>query len=226
MTRVDLYGSVHKGLRALLYRTGMLVARTDFGRADECAATAAALGELLGFLDEHAEHEDDAILPELARLAPGLHAELAAEHVRVHGMQADLAGLVARLEGASSAERAALGRRLHERMAHLTAAHLVHMDREEVQANRVLWAHLDDDALRALEGRIVGSIPGPRMQQWMELMLPAAHLSERAEMLAGMRAAMPAEVFDELTAPARRALGEELWILSLEAAGVEPVAAR
>jgi hypothetical protein len=208
MTRFDLYTTVHKGLRAGLFRALEL---------------AAAVTRILGFLAEHAEHEDDHVLPSLARHCPELAADLRSDHARTHGLEVELAQLVERLGGAGATERGSLGRRIADRLANLAAEHLRHMGVEESQGNRVLWANLGDGELLAIHGRIVGSVPPPRMAQWMELMLPTMSSSERVELVGGLRAALPVPVFVQVTAPARAVLGRDAWS-AIEASLASPLA--
>jgi hypothetical protein len=138
------------------------------------------------------------------------------------GLGREVLALAERLAGSTGLERVALGRRLHERLARLAAEHLVHMQREERDVNRSLWAHRTDEELRALHGRIVGSIPPERNAEWLGLILPALSLPERTALLAPLRAALPAAGLRQLTAPARTALGHEGWARTAAAAGLEP----
>ncbi|MCK6445293.1 MAG: hemerythrin domain-containing protein [Planctomycetes bacterium] len=211
MTRFDLYGPVHKGLRGLLFETATLLARTEFTDEREHAAALAAVRRTNGFLHAHLEHEDHDVMPHVQRLAPELYADLEADHARITGCEQEIVRLVERLAGAPQGERAALGRRLVERFTRLVAEHVLHMEREEAQANRVFWAHFDDAALAALEGRIVASIPPSEVSHWMTLMLPSISRGERAQMLARMAAAVPPEVLVQLTAEARWRIGPEEW---------------
>jgi hypothetical protein len=183
-TRYDLFTAVHKGLRAALFETGALLARTDFAARDEAALAARALERVLAFLDEHGAHEDAVILPALAEPSPELLVAIRDDHARVDGLQRELAGLAARLAGASEAERVALGRRLHDRCGILLAEQLRHMQREEHEVQRTLCAHLDDGALRALHDRILGRIPPPRTAEWLELIAPSLSAPERAALAA------------------------------------------
>jgi hypothetical protein len=104
-TRHDVFGTVHKGLRASLFATAALAGRTDFASAEEAEAARAAAARLVGFLDEHAAHEDAVLLPALEAFAPELHAELRTEHARTEGLQRDVEAIAARLGAASAAER-------------------------------------------------------------------------------------------------------------------------
>ena len=211
MPRVDLYGAVHKGLRSLLFETAGLVARTEFERPAEAAAAAVAVERLLAFLEEHAEHEDRALQPVLEELAPDLALALREDHARTHGRHVDIARLLARLATATRPERASLGRRLLAAVNALVAVHLVHLDVEEGQANRILWAHRSDAQLLEIQDRILGSIAPERLALWLERILPAAAAGERAGMLATLRRASDEASFAALTAPARRLLGEPAW---------------
>jgi hypothetical protein len=187
MDRVDLYGVMHKGLRAALFDAALAVARTDFVDDPATADSIVRVRHLLGLLHEHAEHEDEAIRPGLRRDAPAVSEELEAEHARLAGLQLEIARLLGRLAGATGAERLSLGRRLHERMGGLVAAHLTHMEREEVAGNRALWAHRTDSELLEIHRRIVTSIPGPRMRDWAVILLPALSRPERDRLVEGLR---------------------------------------
>jgi hypothetical protein len=223
MNRPDLYSTVHKGLRAGLFRATEIAASTDFAGEAAAARAGTAVSRMLGFLAEHAEHEDRCVMPSIAAHCPELAADLANDHSRTHGLEVELSQLVRRLAEANVAERVSLGRRIQDRMANLAAEHLRHMGVEESQANRVLWANLGDAELLAIHGRILGAIAPARMAQWMELMLPAASHPERVAMVGGLRAALPVTVFVQATALARSALGRDAWA-AIEAALASPLA--
>lgn len=206
-TRIDLFSNVHKGLRAALFETATLVSRTDFASVDDAAVAASRCATTLRFLDEHTGHEDAVVMPELQALSPELHVSLQSDHARTTGLERELAQLVDRLARASVAERVSLGRRIHDRVWTLAAEHVHHMQREERDAMRMLWAHRSDDELRAMQGRILARIAPPRTADWLALMLPAMSVSERAAVIGGLRASLPAEVLGALLAPARAALG-------------------
>lgn len=211
MNRLDLYTTIHKGVRRALFETSQTVSATDFADQQQAAATCREIQRLLRFLDEHAVHEDDVIMPELAKLAPELFVDLRAEHAKSDGMQREVAAIVARLEHSTECERVSLGKRLEDRLPRLVAAHLVHMASEESDANRVLWAHYDDARLADLQSRIVTSIEPQRLSEWYALVLPALNLRERRGMLGAMLSGMPLELFEQVTTAARAELGEAQW---------------
>jgi len=217
MNRTDLFTPVHKAIRALLYETAALAARTAFADVEERTRLAQRVRALFAHLEEHQGLEDAVVMPELERVAPALFAELQNEHVRVGGLQLEIAGLLDRLERAAAGEHETLGQRLQHRLHRLVAAHLAHLEREEVEANRALWSHFVDADLQVLHARILARIAPPRMAEWMALILPALAKPERGRLLGSMRRKMPASVFASVTAPARVALGEQAWDAALAA---------
>jgi hypothetical protein len=220
MQRFDIYTLVHKAVRALLFDTVEAVGRTDFSRTAELPATLAAVRRTSRLTHAHAEHEDREIHPFFHRVAPEFAAELEAGHDRFDGAEAELEKLLARLENpnASVEERVSLGRKLHDLIGPLAADHLVHMAVEETRGNRLLWAHHTDAELQALQGRILAAIPPDEASAWLELMVRAGNLTERAGLIASVRAAVPPAAFAGLTAAARAGVGERAWNEAVEAA--------
>ena len=184
MTRPELFLAVHKGIRAELFETARCIARSDFSVPAEAAAAEARVQRSFGFLEEHARHEEELVFSQIEEKAPVLCAELDNEHSRIDGLMLEITRLLARLAPAPEAERVALGRRLHAQFGCFLAEYLRHMEREESEANRVLWAHFGDEQLGAIQGRIIAGIEPARLSQWMELILPELNASERAALLA------------------------------------------
>lgn len=208
MNRLDLYSPVHKGVRAALVQTASLTGRTDFADPEEAATAAEAARRLVHLLEEHAANEDRELMPILARVAPEVHADLQAEHARTDGLAREIVAFADRLASAPVAERASIGRRIHDALWRLAAEHLRHMDREETQASRALWAHLSDEELEAIHQRIVSAIPPAELAEFCGLLIPAMSLPERAAMLAPLAQRLPPPAFEALIAPARRAMGD------------------
>jgi hypothetical protein len=218
MTRFDLYGKAHKGIRSMLFETAAKLARTDFADDTEVEAAAAAVKRLVAMLDKHAAVEDGVIMPALREVAPLVFHDLASEHARVGGLQAKAAALASGLAHAPVAERVAAGPRLLELVHALVAEHLQHMAREEGEANRALWAHRSDDELRALHRRILAVNTPAETAEFLTAVLPSVNRPERIELVGSLRAALPPPAFEALTAGARAALGPAAWAETVAAA--------
>ena len=96
---------------------------------------------------------------------------------------------------AVSASADAEPRTFYRTLARFISIYLAHMAVEEGAVSDALFAAYTDRDLMAIEGELVASIPPPKMGEFMILMLPAMNLDERCELLAGMRAGAPAEVY-------------------------------
>ena len=88
--RLDLYSGIHKGIRANMYETGLLLSRTNFADEGERGLALAAVRTSLGFLDEHLVHEDTHVAPVLAEIAPDLAPTLAGQHTDHERCSAEL----------------------------------------------------------------------------------------------------------------------------------------
>lgn len=196
--RYDLYHGVHKGLR--YGHCKMLMALGTCNFSDDTAANR-CVQELRHHLDicaSHLLHEDEKIHTALERVRPG--AAAIAEEGHEHHEQSfrELRDLVGQVESAGSDERQAIARKLYSRFALLVADDLAHMNDEETVLQPALWDAYDDAELIAIEQAIVGSIPPAEMAHFMALMIAAMNQPERSGMLSGIRAGMPAFVFNEM----------------------------
>ena len=188
MTRFDLYAHVHKALRVLFLETLAAAGRTDFENPLELPALASTVRRTARLASGHAEHEDRAIHPLLHRHAPELAADLEAGHDRYEGLERKLEETLVALERAEPAQRAALGRQLAETLDAYVADNVTHMRLEETRANRVLWAHLDDGELIAIQGQILAGMTPAQIEEMVELMLAAGNARERAALLTALAA--------------------------------------
>jgi hemerythrin-like domain-containing protein len=224
MNRPNRYQPIHKALRAGLFDATVLVARTEFADAGEATVAARTVATLLDVLDSHAHHEEEFVMPVVARHAPALIASLETEHGRLEGLQAEIRALLPRTCSDVTEERETAGQLLARALTLLVADHLRHMDREETEAMPVLWAHLTEEELDAMDGRIRASLPPERMPVMMRLMLPAMSTAESAKLLAAARAQMPPPVFAQLSGLAREVLGPERWARTARRVGLDTAA--
>lgn len=188
MTRVDLFTTIHKGLRAALFSAAEHVDRADFGSPAAAAAVAGGIGRLSALLDDQARHEEREVVPHLARIAPELAGDLLSCRSRLRGLEQELVRTAARLAGADEAGRLSLGRRLHDRFGPFIADHLRLMERIEVAVQRMLWANRKDDELAAIERRFFERLPPARIAAWLDALVPAVSDAEREALAAALRA--------------------------------------
>lgn len=156
--RVDLYGPDHEGLRALLFDLGAAAARLDVERTEDVDELVSRVERVLELLDEHAAHEDGRLMPVLHALSPAVESVLAEEHRRLDAMQVEVAQAAYLLAAAAPEDRPPVAAHLCRLIDMLIAGHLLHMNREETDANHVLWATFDDAELLSIGEGTAGAV--------------------------------------------------------------------
>jgi len=192
----DLYRDIHKAIRVELFSVTTTAASLDPSEPEARAALAGHVEDIAALLVEHAEHEDGAIQPVLERELPGLAAQVESDHASLECRIASLR------DEAADAARPAIGdpgfavHRLHLDLAAFTSKYLAHQDLEERVIMPALEESVGVQAVVGIHQAIVGSIPPDAMARSLAIMLPAMNIDGRAELLGGMQAGAPAEVFD------------------------------
>ena len=209
-TRMDLYASIHKGLRSFMADTLGAVGRMDVDDDEERDATLTQLRSLLDLLEHHAAIEDEFIHVAMQSRRPGSAHESAAEHLRSRSLLRDLrrqADIVA--GGGRPRDAAALD--LYRQLSLFVAENLAHMHEEETANNAVLWAAFSDQELARIHDRIIASIDAREMAQVIRWMAPSLTPYERATLFGALQAKAPAEVFHRLLEVARPHLAPRDW---------------
>jgi hypothetical protein len=204
--RHDLYALAHKGLRAGMCETLAAVGRMDATDPDEVGATAGRVRELIEMCRAHLEKEERYLHPAMEAREPGSSKRTARDHVdqpeAIERIEAELRAIE---EGNSDAQE------LYRRLALFVAENFVHMHSEETDNNAVLWSTHDDAELALIERDIVASIAPGLRARWMRWMVPAMAPAERARLLAGMKANLPAPAFAAIVAIVRPHLTAAEW---------------
>lgn len=192
----DLYKDIHKGIRAELFAVTGEAGRLDPADRAGRHALAGHVQATVDLLVSHAEHEDVHIDPVLEAHRPDLSEQIRNDHHALDARLLDLNALAQENVDATATEQAGRVHRLYLDLASFTGTYLAHQDLEE----RVVMPALADavglDALLGINGAIVASIPPDQMATSLALMLPAMNVEDRTELLGGMRAGAPAEVFE------------------------------
>jgi hypothetical protein len=208
---LDLYRDIHKGVRAALFAVTERAGAIDPGDAAARAELAGEVRRVAWLLDSHAAHEDTHCQPAIEAHAPALAATIAETHPQLEARVASFAALadvVAVTDG--EAARAAV-HTLYLELAAFTGEYLLHQDFEEREVMAALAAAMPFEAVLAVHEAIVGSIPPDEMATSLSIMLPAMNVDDRTELLGGMRAGAPAEVFAGVCALAQSVLAPADW---------------
>jgi hypothetical protein len=203
---LDLYRDIHKGIRAELFAlTG------DAGRLDPAdrvgrVATQAHLDDVVALLVSHAEHEDAAVQPAIEVHLPAVAARVLDEHEVLEARMGELQAYAADAVEAGDATVRGAVHRLYVELASFTGAYLAHQDLEERVVMPQLEAAIGFDAVLAIHQAIVGSIPPEEMATTLPGMLRAMNVDDRTELVGGMQAGAPPEVFAGLWSLVQSAL--------------------
>lgn len=222
--RYDMYLPIHKALRAYMSETLTAVGRMDCDDDHDVATALAQLRELLQICAGHVEHENRFVHSAMERRRPGSAMRIADEHIEHSHAFGDLRAAVTLVELAQGAERRTLAQVLYRQLALFIAENFEHMQREETEHNAALWSAYTDEELAAIEAELVASIPSAEMMVIARWLLANNEHGYRVNMLEGIRAHAPREVFEGMLAIARGNLATRDW-QKLAAALVLPQAA-
>lgn len=191
----DLYRDVHKAIRTMLFDAVAAAGRLDPSDRIARAAHANQVRDLVRFLTFHADHEDS-VLDEPIRLALPEQADtIAQDHVALEERMADLVTLADLVFDCDRTDARAAVHALYLDLASFVSAYLAHQDVEERVVMPALEAACGVPALLELHARILADISPEDMGWSLSLMIPAMNVDDRTELLGGMRAEAPAEVF-------------------------------
>jgi hypothetical protein len=202
----DLYRDIHKAIRGELF--GVV---TESGRLDPSdrvggGALAAQVQSVVGLLIGHAEHEDRHVQPAIEEHLPHLAEIIESDHAALEDRMATLVEMADGIVHAGRPERRPRLHHLYLELSSFTGDYLRHQDVEERVVMPALETAIGVADVVAIHGAIVGAIPPEEMATSLAMMLPLMNTDERAEMLGGMQADAPPEVFDGVWNLARSVL--------------------
>jgi hypothetical protein len=193
---VDLYRDIHKGIRAELFAVTAEAGRLDPHDAAARRAIAMQVQVLGGILDAHAGHEDAAIQPVLENELPDLAARIQADHDLLEARTAELRTTADDVVHTPNRSQAAAVHQLYLQLARFTSVYLGHQDVEERTVQPALAQAIGPAAVMDLHGAIISSIRPDEMTAALAVMLPAMNVDGRAELLGGIQAHAPRQVFE------------------------------
>ena len=192
---LNSYRDIHKGIRAELFAVtgaaGTLDPHDRAGRAD----LARHVRSVVDLLVSHAEHEDAVVQPVLEAQLPALAAQIAIDHAHIEAQIEEIRDLADAAVDAPEAQVRDDIFRVYIELASFTSTYLAHQDFEERDVMPALERAVGIDEVVALHQAIVGSIAPDEMMRTLPLMLTAMNIDDRAEVLGGMQAGAPPEVF-------------------------------
>ncbi len=191
-----LYRDVHKGIRSELFAVTAQAGRIDPASDPAREELADHVRAMVAMLEGHAGHEDSAVQPALEVHLPALAARINANHELIAVREIGLVGLADGLIEAPKGRCAQGAHQLYLELAHFTGFYLAHQDVEERHVLPALESAIGPEAVEDIHRAIVSNIPPDEMAKTLTVMLPAMNIDNRVDLLGGMRAGAPPQIFE------------------------------
>ncbi|HEX2683420.1 MAG TPA: hemerythrin domain-containing protein, partial [Ferruginibacter sp.] len=164
MLRYNIFNLIHKALRGKLYDTALAVQQTWFGDTADAASAFEKISEVIEAFEKHGYHEDTILMPFIEKFQSATIASFEKEHKDDKKMGNDLRQLQQiYLSVQTKEERIIAGSAITKAFVDYMIFNLQHMQREEIELNRLLWDHYSDDEIMLINKQIIDSIPADEM---------------------------------------------------------------
>src|SRR5258706_13753386 len=80
MQRYNMFDHIHKGLRAMLYETALLIKHADFWNVEEAEAVIERINDVIHSFEQHADTEDTYVFPAVRKYEPSVADVFEQEH--------------------------------------------------------------------------------------------------------------------------------------------------
>lgn len=226
MARIDIFTTVHKALRSLIYHLSSMLQTADFGNEESATDALAELHHLMEMLHEHAKYEDMTVFAEARKHDAAMIDKLESEHVEIGAKQKVVDEAEAAVKAAkNSQERIVAGAELTRAVNDFIAFYLGHLMHEERTILPATFKFFTDEQLLGMRVAVQRSVSPGRFEEWMRWMFPAMNINELEEMFRGLKAHAPAPFFQAMSQIAKLSLGEVRWRKVQEKAGITADAA-
>ena len=214
--RVNIFNQIHKGLRALLYETSLLLQQTDFFHEEEMKAAVERVTLVADLFDDHAHHEDEFILPAIQEYEPSIVDAFEQEHETDGRLTRALKDSLMAVQMASPLVRTEMANELTKTFVHFMVFNLEHMSKEENILNKILWRYYSDDEILAIQKKILASLSPWSAATGSRWMMRGLNNPEIVRWLRSVEESAPESVFQNLFATAEKELPEHRFRRVLE----------
>lgn len=206
-TRFNGFSMIHKALRSMLYDAANSLQSTHFADVAAMTPVLEKIEVILELFDDHADHEDNLVMPVVKAFDGALVNSFEAEHVTDRNLGATLNKSIAGYKAAATdTERLELGHRVFYAFNEFIAFNLQHMNREETKLNEVMWAHHTDADIMGINQKIAASVTPDKAVINIGWMMRSCNLPEIIGFLKGIKANAPEPLFNMLMGLAQKEL--------------------
>lgn len=217
MKRYNIFNQVHKGLRALLFETGLAVQQCDFANEKESGKVLKQLYDMLTLFEKHADTENRFILPAIQEYEPSVVESFEQEHDEDHELGDNLRKLLDDFAGQQEAEtKTEAGKAIYLSLVRFMVFNLDHMSREEAILNKILWRYYSDEQLAGITRQIIAGQPVEMMSLFSKWMMRGLNNDEIVNWLKEVKNKAPHFIFEGLLSMSRQELDQHRWLLLQE----------
>ncbi|MDF2157042.1 hemerythrin domain-containing protein [Algoriphagus sp. CAU 1675] len=186
--RMNTYAFPHKALRTLLGKVSIAAGNADPSFPESLQSLKFLFKELYDFLEEHAQVEDQVILPALEMRMPGSTLENHEEH---EYLDAQIGTLSKQLEALNAESSMLEVNNFYLDFSNFQAEYLKHMLLEEQDILEKIWMNFSDEELMEQHQRILASFTPDQIMATFKYIIPSLTYSERRMAMGGLRANAP-----------------------------------
>jgi hemerythrin-like domain-containing protein len=212
MGRVDIFTTVHKAIRALIYDLSMMLQTADFTDERARSACLAALEHFLELLHEHAGYEDRTVFAASRKFEPEIIDKLEEEHHQIAAHLDQVHKSIARVKSAATdQERIEAGAELNRSANKFIAFYLGHLAHEEDTVLPATFKYFSDQELMGMRAEVQKTTTPARFAEWMRWMFPSVNVNELTEYFRTLKAHAPPPFYEAMSQVAHMSLGELRW---------------
>lgn len=180
MTRIDLFTTVHKCVRLLLFDVATAAARIELASDREVDVLDDRIEHALDLVEDHERAEHIAIMPAIASVDRELALRVELVHHELDASSTAVRRAARALAIAASGERSVPSRELLQAVNDLTVRCLAHLHAEETLVSAVLWGALGDRELLELRRQTMAHLVANGCAPWLALLERGVSDAERA----------------------------------------------
>ncbi len=214
--RMEVFVTVHKGLRRGLLEHSLRLSRLDWSNELEVKAAGDEFTNLLRFLRVHGNDEDRVQFPLVASKDPASILQSQEDHRRLDN---ELTLLEIYWKEVAAHPEKNLGNDFYRTYNRYLSDYLRHMDREEGEVTESLHRHYTDSELDSEFSKMVEGISPKDMGMMLGYILPSMNPKERREFISKIKKNSPPPVFEKVKELAKRILPQNEWENLLNPAG-------
>jgi hypothetical protein len=211
MRRYNLF-RIHKGLRALLYDTALVLQKTEFADFEQSDAALEKLSIVEEFFQSHAGLEEEFIFSPILKFDRTAVSLFIEQHHEALTLAEEINKLVKILQYTETdSERRIAGSAIMNAYIQFMMFNLKLMASEEMEINHLLWYQFSDAKLVLMEKQILATLSPAEMFMYSKWMVKGLSETELEEWLSGLKKAVRGLVFNSVMNHIKGQLSAESW---------------